>query len=146
MISVEQLTVEFGGSPLFVEISFLVNPKDRIALVGKNGAGKTTLLKIFSGKQTPTKGRITIPKDLSIGYLPQHMIHNEGTTVMQEAEKAFEHITELQTEIERISQELSERTDYESDDYHRLIDKLTHDNELLQIVGSGNFYAGIEKT
>jgi ATP-binding cassette subfamily F protein 3 len=146
MISVEQLTVEFGGSPLFDEISFLVNPKDRIALVGKNGAGKTTLLKIFSGKQTPTKGRITIPKDLSIGYLPQHMIHNEGTTVMQEAEKAFEHITELQTEIERISQELSERTDYESDDYHRLIDKLTHDNELLQIVGSGNFYAEIEKT
>ena len=146
MISVEQLTVEFGGSPLFDEISFLVNPKDRIALVGKNGAGKTTLLKIFSGKQTPTKGRITIPKNLSIGYLPQHMIHNEGTTVMQEAEKAFEHITELQTEIERISQELSERTDYESDDYHRLIDKLTHDNELLQIVGSGNFYAEIEKT
>ena len=146
MISVEQLTVEFGGSPLFDEISFLVNPKDRIALVGKNGAGKTTLLKIFSGKQTPTKGRITIPKDLSISYLPQHMIHNEGTTVMQEAEKAFEHITELQTEIERISQELSERTDYESDDYHRLIDKLTHDNELLQIVGSGNFYAEIEKT
>jgi len=146
MISVEQLTVEFGGSPLFDEISFLVNPKDRIALVGKNGAGKTTLLKIFSGKQAPTKGRVTIPKDLSIGYLPQHMIHNEGTTVMQEAEKAFEHITDLQTEIERISQELSERTDYESDDYHRLIDKLTHDNELLQIVGSGNFYAEIEKT
>ena len=146
MISVEQLTVEFGGSPLFDEISFLVNPKDRIALVGKNGAGKTTLLKIFSGKQAPTKGRVSIPKDLSIGYLPQHMIHNEGTTVMQEAEKAFEHITDLQTEIERISQELSERTDYESDDYHRLIDKLTHDNELLQIVGSGNFYAEIEKT
>lgn len=146
MISVEQLTVEFGGSPLFDEISFLVNPKDRIALVGKNGAGKTTLLKIFSGKQAPTKGRVTIPKDLSIGYLPQHMIHNEGTTVMQEAEKAFEHITDLQTEIERISQELSDRTDYESDDYHRLIDKLTHDNELLQIVGSGNFYAEIEKT
>lgn len=146
MISVEQLTVEFGGSPLFDEISFLVNPKDRIALVGKNGAGKTTLLKIFSGKQTPTRGRVTIPKDLSIGYLPQHMIHNEGTTVMEEAEKAFEHITDLQTEIERISQELSERTDYESDDYHRLIDKLTHDNELLQIVGSGNFYAEIEKT
>lgn len=146
MISVEQLTVEFGGLPLFDEISFLVNPKDRIALVGKNGAGKTTLLKIFSGKQAPTKGRVSIPKDLSIGYLPQHMIHNEGTTVMQEAEKAFEHITDLQTEIERISQELSERTDYESDDYHRLIDKLTHDNELLQIVGSGNFYAEIEKT
>lgn len=146
MISVEQLTVEFGGSSLFDEISFLVNPKDRIALVGKNGAGKTTLLRIFAGKQIPTKGRVTIPKDLKIGYLPQHMIHNEGTTVMQEAEKAFEHITDLQDELERISIELAERTDYESEEYHRLIDKLSHDNELLKIVGSGNFYAEIEKT
>lgn len=146
MISVEQLTVEFGGSPLFDEISFLVNPKDKIALVGKNGAGKTTLLRIFSGKQAPTKGRITIPKDLTIGYLPQHMIHNEGTTVMQEAEKAFEHITELQAEIERMNVDLAERTDYESEDYHNLIEKLTHANEHLQIVGSGNFYGEIEKT
>ncbi len=146
MISVEQLTVEFGGSPLFDEISFLVNPKDKIALVGKNGAGKTTLLRIFSGKQAPTKGRITIPKDLTIGYLPQHMIHNEGTTVMQEAEKAFEHITELQAEIERMNVDLAERTDYESDGYHNLIERLTHANEHLQIVGSGNFYGEIEKT
>jgi len=146
MISVEQLTVEFGGSPLFDEISFLVNPKDKIALVGKNGAGKTTLLRIFSGKQLPTKGKVTIPKDLTIGYLPQHMIHNEGTTVMQEAEKAFEHITDLQAEIEQMNVELAERTDYESEDYHRLLEKLTHDNELLQIIGNGNFYAEIEKT
>ena len=146
MISVEQLTVDFGGSPLFDEISFLVNPKDRIALVGKNGAGKTTLLRIFAGKQSPTKGKITIPKDLTIGYLPQHMIHNEGTTVMQEAEKAFEHITDLQTEIERMNQELADRTDYESDEYHRLIDKLSHANEHLQIISNGNFYAEIEKT
>lgn len=146
MISVEQLTVEFGGTPLFDEISFLVNPKDKIALVGKNGAGKTTLLRIFAGKQFPTKGKVTIPKDLTIGYLPQHMIHNEGTTVMQEAEKAFEHITDLQAEIERMNVELAERTDYESDDYHRLIDKLTHDNEHLQIIGNGNFVGEIEKT
>ena len=146
MISVEQLTVEFGGSPLFDEISFLVNPKDKIALVGKNGAGKTTLLRIFSGKQAPTKGRITIPKDLTIGYLPQHMIHNEGTTVMQEAEKAFERITDLQAKIERMNVELAERTDYESEDYHNLIEKLTHDNEHLQIIGNGNFYGEIEKT
>jgi len=146
MISVEQLTVEFGGSPLFDEISFLVNPKDKIALVGKNGAGKTTLLRIFSGKQLPTKGKVTIPKDLTIGYLPQHMIHNEGTTVMQEAEKAFEHITDLQAEIEQLNVELAERTDYESEDYQRLLEKLTHDNELLQIIGNGNFYAEIEKT
>ena len=146
MISVEQLTVEFGGSPLFDEISFLLNPKERIALVGKNGAGKTTLLKIFAGKQSPTSGRITIPKDLTIGYLPQHMIHNEGTTVMQEAEKAFEHITTLQTEIERLTQELSDRTDYDSEAYHLLIEKLTHANEHLQIIGNGNFYGEIEKT
>jgi len=146
MISVEQLTVEFSGSPLFDEITFLVNPKDKIALVGKNGAGKTTLLRIFSGKQLPTKGRVTIPKDLTIGYLPQHMIHNEGTTVMQEAEKAFEHITDLQAEIEQINIDLAVRTDYESEDYHRLIEKLTHSNELLQIIGNGNYYGEIEKT
>ncbi|MDX9918719.1 MAG: ABC-F family ATP-binding cassette domain-containing protein [Paludibacter sp.] len=146
MISVEQLTVEFGGSPLFDEISFLLNPKERIALVGKNGAGKTTLLKIFAGKQSPTAGRITIPKDLTIGYLPQHMIHNEGTTVMQEAEKAFEHITTLQTEIEKLTQELSDRTDYDSNSYNQLIEKLTHANEHLQIIGNGNFYGEIEKT
>ena len=146
MISVEQLTVEFGGSPLFDEITFLVNAKDKIALVGKNGAGKTTLLKIFAGKQSPTKGRITVPKDLTIGYLPQHMIHNEGTTVMQEAEKAFEHITSLQSEIEDLNIELTHRTDYESEDYQRLLDKISHSNELLQIVGNGNFYGEIEKT
>ena len=146
MISVEQLTVEFGGSPLFDEISFLLNPKERIALVGKNGAGKTTLLKIFAGKQSPTAGRITIPKDLTIGYLPQHMIHNEGTTVMQEAEKAFEHITTLQTEIEKLTQELSDRTDYDSNSYNQLIEKLTHANEHLQIIGNGNFYGEIENT
>ncbi len=146
MISVEQLSVEFGGSPLFDEISFLVNPKDRIALVGKNGAGKTTLLRIFAGKLQPTRGRVTIPKDLTIGYLPQQMIHNEGTTVMQEAEKAFEHITDLQADIDRMSHELGERSDYDSAEYHRLIDKLTHSNEHLQIISNGNFYAEIEKT
>jgi len=146
MISVEQLTVEFGGSPLFDEISFLVNPKDKIALVGKNGAGKTTLLRIFAGKQAPTKGRVTIPKDLTIGYLPQHMIHNEGTTVLQEAEKAFDHITGLQAQIEQLNVDLAERTDYESEEYHYLLEKLTHENERLQIIGNGNFYAEIEKT
>lgn len=146
MISVEQLTIEFGGSPLFDEITFLVNQKDKIALVGKNGAGKTTLLKVFAGNQAPTRGRITIPKDLTIGYLPQHMIHNHGTTVMQEAEKAFEHITSIQIQIDHISQELAERTDYDSVSYHELIDRLSHTTEHLNIVGSGNFYAEIEKT
>lgn len=146
MISIEQLRVEFSGVPLFDDIGFLINAKDRIALVGKNGAGKTTLLKLLSGKMSPTKGRITLPKDLTIGYLPQHMIHNEGTTVMQETEKAFEHITGIQQEIERLSKELVDRTDYESDEYHRIIDKLTHTQEHLQIIGNGNFQAEIEKT
>jgi ATP-binding cassette subfamily F protein 3 len=146
MISIEQLRVEFSGVPLFDDIGFLINEKDRIALVGKNGAGKTTLLKLLSGKMSPSKGRITLPKDLTIGYLPQHMIHNEGTTVMQETEKAFEHITDIQHEIERLSQELVDRTDYESDEYHRIIDKLTHTQEHLQIIGNGNFLAEIEKT
>lgn len=146
MISVEQLTVEFGGSALFDEISFLVNPKDKIALVGKNGAGKTTLLRIFAGKQLPTKGRITIPNDLTIGYLPQHMIHNDGTTVLQEAEKAFEHITKLQDAIDKINQALADRTDYESKEYHQLIEQLTRNTEHLQIIGSGNYLAEIEKT
>ncbi len=146
MISVEHLTVEFGGNPLFDDIGFLVNPKDRIALVGKNGAGKTTLLRIFAGKQQPTRGSVLMPKDISIGYLPQHMIHNDGTTVFEEAEKAFEHITRLQAEIERMNVELAERTDYESEGYQALIDRLTHANEHLQIVNAGNFHADIEKT
>lgn len=146
MISVEQLRVEFSGTPLFDEISFLVNAKDKIALVGKNGAGKTILLRIFAGKQQATRGKVLIPKDLSIGYLPQHMIHDEGTTVMQEAEKAFEHIHQLEQELDRLGKELTERTDFESASYQYLIDKLASTNEYLQIVGGGNFQAEIEKT
>jgi ATP-binding cassette subfamily F protein 3 len=146
MISIEQLRVEFGGSPLFDDIGFLINPKDRIALVGKNGAGKTTLLKLISGKMSPTKGRIVLPKDLTVGYLPQHMIHNEGTTVMQETEKAFEHIKELKQDIDRMGTELATRTDYDSEDYHRIIEKLSHTQEYLQIVDGGNYQAEIEKT
>ena len=146
MISIEQLTIEFGGSPLFDEITFLVNAKDRIALVGKNGAGKTTLLKTIAGKQVPTRGRISMPKDLTIGYLPQHMIHDDTTTVLEEAEKAFEHITVVQKEIEQITQALADRTDYDSDEYHSVIEKLTHSNEYLNIIDNGNFVAEIEKT
>ena len=146
MISIEQLSVEFGGSPLFDNIGFLINQKDKIALVGRNGAGKTTLLKLIAGKQQPTRGKIISTTDLTIGYLPQHMIHNEGTTVMQEAEKAFEHITQLQDDILRLTQELADRTDYESEEYGAIINKLSHTNEHLQIINSGNFYAEIEKT
>ena len=146
MISIEQLSVEFGGSPLFDNIGFLINQKDKIALVGRNGAGKTTLLKLIAGKQQPTRGKIIASTDLTIGYLPQHMIHNDGTTVMQEAEKAFEHITQLQDDIVRLTQELAERTDYETEAYGAIINKLSQTNEHLQIINSGNFYAEIEKT
>lgn len=146
MISIEQLTVEFGGSPLFDNIGFLINQKDKIALVGRNGAGKTTLLKLIAGKQQPTRGNIICSSDLTIGYLPQHMIHNDGTTVVQEAEKAFEHITKVQDDILRYSQQLAERTDFESEEYGVIINKLSHANEHLQIINSGNFYAEIEKT
>lgn len=146
MVSVEQLSVEFGGSPLFDEISFLVNQRDRIALAGKNGAGKTTLLRIFAGLQQPTRGRITIPKDISIGYLPQQMKHTDGTTVIEEADKAFSHITSLEKEIEQLNTQIADRTDYDSEDYHRLIDKVTHAAEYLQMMGSGNFRGEVEKT
>jgi len=147
MISIEQLTVEFGGAiTLFDEVSFLINPKDRIALVGKNGAGKTTLLKLIAGKMSPTRGRINLPKDLTIGYLPQHMQHNEGTTVIEETSKAFSHVAELENQIHAMSLELAERTDYDSYQYHLLIDRLTQAQEHLQIIGKNTFEAETEKT
>lgn len=146
MISIEQLTVEFGGSPLFDNIGFLINPKDKIALVGKNGAGKTTLLRLIAGKQNPTRGNIVIPSDLTIGYLPQHMVHNEGTTVMEEAEKAFEHITKIKNDIERYANELATRTDYNSAEYLKIIEKHSRASEHFHIINPGNFQAEIEKT
>ncbi|HPM11539.1 MAG TPA: ABC-F family ATP-binding cassette domain-containing protein [Paludibacter sp.] len=146
MISIEQLSVGFGNISLFDNIGFLINPKEKIALIGKNGSGKTTLLKLIAGKMTPTRGRIELPKDLTIGYLPQHMIHNEGTTVLEETEKAFEHIHTLQYEVESLTTELAVRTDYDSEDYHRIIDKLSHAQEYLQIINQGNYQAEIEKT
>ena len=146
MISVEQLTVEFSSKPLFSGISFLINPKDKIALVGKNGAGKSTLLKLLAGLQQPTSGTISIPSGLTIGYLPQHMIHDEGTTVMQEAQKAFKKVNDLQEYINQLANELAERTDYESEGYQRLIEQMAHENELLQVLGGGNFAGELEKT
>ncbi len=146
MISVEQLNVTFGGTPLFDAISFLVNDKDKIALVGKNGAGKSTLLKIIAGLQQPTRGRVAVPKDTTIGYLPQTMIHTNNTTVRQEAEKAFDDIRRLEQKVERLTQQLADRTDYESAEYAAIIEQLTHTNEHLQIMGGGNFQAEIEKT
>lgn len=146
MIAVEQLTMEFGGRPLFDSISFLVNAKDRIALVGKNGAGKTTLLRLFAGLQQPTHGQIVKPKDLTIGYLPQHLLLTDQRTVQQEVELAFDDIRQTEAAIERLSAELAERTDYESDDYQHIIDKLAHENERLQLFGAANMQAEIEKT
>ncbi len=146
MISVNNLTIRFGNDPLFSDISYVVNPRDRIALVGKNGAGKSTMLKVFAGLQPPTSGTVSIPKDITIGYLPQHMIHNDGTTVREEAEKAFSHIFELQDEINRLSNELATREDYDSPEYARLIEQLTHANERLDMMGANDFQGNVEKT
>ncbi len=146
MISVNNLTIRFGNDPLFSDISYVVNPRDRIALVGKNGAGKSTMLKVFAGLQTPTSGTVSIPKDVTIGYLPQHMIHNDGTTVREEAEKAFSHIFELQDEINRLSTELATREDYDSPEYAQLIEQLTHANERLDMMGANDFQGNVEKT
>lgn len=146
MISVENLQVEFAAKPLFADVTFVVNKKDRIALVGKNGAGKSTLLKILAGLQLPTGGEVAVPKDISVGYLPQVMVLSDTRTVMEEAEQAFEHISELQAAIEQMNNQLAERTDYESVEYQTLIEKFTHANEHYQMMGGNNYHAEIERT
>ncbi len=146
MISIEQLTVDFDDKRLLDNIGFLVNSKDKIGLVGRNGSGKSTLLKLLAGKGKPTSGNVVTSPDLTIGYLPQHMIHNEGTTVMQETEKAFEQFNKLQENIQFLTKQLSERTDYESEEYTQIIEKLSNAYEHVQIFDGGNFLAEIEKT
>ena len=146
MVSVEGLTVEFGSFTLFDNISFVVNKKDRIALVGKNGAGKSTMLKTFAGIQSPTKGNISYPKDVTIGYLPQIMQLNDGNTVLEEAALAFKHIHAIENELNDVNRQLAERTDYESQAYHDLIERSTYLNEQFSISGGNNFQAEIEKT
>jgi len=146
MVSVEGLKVEFNAKALFDEVSYVINKKDRIGLTGKNGAGKSTMLKILAGIQTPTAGTISIPKDVTIGYLPQVMILSDNYTVMEEAEQAFGHIKELQEDIQRMNQELADRTDYESESYHKLIDRFTHENERFLMMGGTNYQAEIERT
>lgn len=146
MISVEGLKVEFNATPLFEDVSYVINKKDRIALVGKNGAGKSTMLKILAGLQHPTAGTVSIPRECTIGYLPQVMVLSDERTVMQEAELAFEHIFEMQADIERMNQELADRTDYESEDYQKLIDRFTHENDRFLMMGGTNYQAEIERT
>ena len=146
MISVESLSVEFSARPLFSGASFVINKKDRIALVGKNGAGKSTLLKILAGLQQPTSGTVAVQKDVSVGYLPQVMVISDDRTVIEETERAFEHISAMQDDIARLNAELAERTDYDSPAYMELVERFTHLSERFQMMGGMNYRAEMERT
>ena len=146
MISIDNLCVEFGVKPLFKNASFVINDRDRIALVGKNGAGKSTMLKILCGKQQPTSGTVAIPNETTIGYLPQVMILQDDTTVREEARKAFAGNTKLKERIDRMQEELSNRTDYESESYMALVEKFTHEHERYMMMGADGYEAEIERT
>lgn len=145
MISVDSLTLEFGGTTLFKDISFAINDKDRIALMGKNGAGKSTLLKIIAGAKTPTRGRVTAPNDAVIAYLPQHLITENNRTVFEEASQAFASIFEMKREIDELNQQLTTRTDYESDSYYKLIEEVSTLSEKYYTIEEINFDAEVEK-
>lgn len=146
MISVDGLTVEFGGTTLFSDISFVINDKDRIALMGKNGAGKSTLLKILAGVREPTRGKVSAPKDTVIAYLPQHLMTEDGRTVFDETAQAFAHLHAMEAEIEAINKELETRTDYESDEYMALIERVSTLSEKFYAIEEINYDADIEKT
>ena len=146
MVSIDNLSVEFSARPLFNDISYVINDHDRIALVGKNGAGKSTMLKIIAGIQQPTSGTVSIPKDATIAYLPQVMVLTDERTVREEAERAFEHITEMEEELERLNNQLAERTDYESEAYMALVERFTHLNEHFQMMGGTHYQAELERT
>ena len=146
MISVEGLTVEFGVKPLFLNASFVINDRDRIALVGKNGAGKSTMLKILCGKQQPTSGNVAVPNDQTVGYLPQVMILQDDTTVREEARKAFAKVTQMKAKIDDMNRQLADRTDYESDSYMALVEKFTQEHERYMMMGGDNYEAEIERT
>ena len=146
MISIDNLSIEFNARSLFDDVSYVINPKDRIALVGKNGAGKSTMLKILAGLQQPTRGQVSMPRGTTVGYLPQVMVLSDQRTVMEEAEKAFEAIHAMKDEIERIRKEMEERTDYDTAEYHELIDRFTYLNEQFLMVGGTNFRAETERT
>ncbi len=145
MVSVDALTVEFGGTTLFKDISFVINPKDRIALMGKNGAGKSTLLKILAGVRQPSRGSVSVPKDCTVCYLPQHMMTEDGRTVFEEASQAFAHLKEMEAEIDAMNQELATRTDYESDSYMALIEKVATVSEKFYAIDMTHFEEDVEK-
>lgn len=145
MVSVDALTVEFGGTTLFKDISFVINPKDRIALMGKNGAGKSTLLKILAGVRQPSRGNVSVPKDCTICYLPQHMMTEDHRTVFEEASQAFAHLKEMEAEIDAMNQELATRTDYESDSYMSLIEKVATMSEKFYAIDMTHFEEDVEK-
>nr|WP_298559234.1 ABC-F family ATP-binding cassette domain-containing protein [uncultured Prevotella sp.] len=146
MISVEGLKVEFGVKPLFHDVSFVINDRDRIALVGKNGAGKSTMLKILCGLKKPTAGVVAIPNETTLGYLPQVMKLQDDTTVKEETRKAFSHNTEMKAKLDKMQQEMDERTDYESDEYAQLVEKFTQEHESYMMMGGENYEAEIERT
>ena len=146
MITVEGLTVEFGGTTLFKDISFQINESDRIALMGKNGAGKSTLLKILAGVRNATRGNVSIPKECVVAYLPQHLMTEDGRTVREEASQAFAHLMEAEAEIEQLNKELAERTDYESDEYMALIERVSELSEKFYAIDMTHFEEDVEKT
>ena len=145
MVSVDALTVEFGGTTLFKDVSFVINPKDRIALMGKNGAGKSTLLKILAGVRTPTRGSVSVPKDCTVCYLPQHMMTDDNRTVFDEASQAFAHLKEMEAEIDAMNNELATRTDYDSDSYMALIEKVATVSEKFYAIDMTHFEEDVEK-
>ena len=146
MISIDNLKVEFGVTPLFHDVSYVINDKDRIALVGKNGAGKSTMLKIIAGLQQPTSGTVSVSGGTTIGYLPQVMVLSDCHTVREEAEQAFAHISQMQEQLDRLNRELAERTDYESEGYMALVEKFTRESERYQMMGGLNYHAELERT
>ena len=146
MISIDNLSVEFSTRPLFTDASFVINDKDRIALVGKNGAGKSTLLKIIAGMQAPTRGAVSVPRETMIGYLPQVMVLADGRTVREEAEEAFASIHELERRVAALNDELARRTDYESEEYMQLVERFAHESERFQMLGGMNYQAELERT
>ena len=146
MVSVDGLAVEFGGTTLFSDVSFVINEKDRIALMGKNGAGKSTLLKILAGVRTASRGTVSAPKDTIIAYLPQHLMTEDGRTVFEEASQAFAHLYEMEAELDRMNNELATRTDYESDDYMALIEEVATKSEKFYAIDMTHFEEDVEKT